>query len=149
MPDRDGMFYDEKTKARIKRSEGLRLTPYRDSVGVLTIGYGTNIERITVSEAEVLFEFRYRDSVNAAMKYRWFHTLDRTRKSVIVDMIYNLGARGFATFEKMIAALEKSDFETAADEMLDSKWSGQVGKRADELATLMRPKAHEGRRSIG
>ena len=29
---------------QLKRDEGLRLTPYQDSVGKLTIGYGRNLD---------------------------------------------------------------------------------------------------------
>jgi len=38
----------------------------------------------------------------------------------------------------MLAALAVDDYELAADEMLDSKWAIQVGKRAIELSRMMR-----------
>jgi lysozyme len=37
----------------------------------------------------------------------------------------------------MLAALEQGDYETAAKEMLDSKWARQVGDRANRLAKMM------------
>jgi lysozyme len=53
-------------------------------------------------------------------------------------MAYNLGMTGFFKFEKTIAFLEKGDFESAANEMLNSKWANQVGKRAKELVTMIK-----------
>jgi len=35
-------------------------------------------------------------------------------------------------------ALKQSDYDTAAAELLDSRWSTQVGSRAQELATQIR-----------
>ena len=41
-------------------------------------------------------------------------------------------------FKKTIAAIKAEDWENAAREMLDSQWAKQVGKRARELATMMK-----------
>ena len=43
--------------ALIAKHEGLRLKPYKDSVGKLTIGYGRNLDDVGISqeEAEILF----------------------------------------------------------------------------------------------
>jgi len=38
----------------------------------------------------------------------------------------------------MIAALKEDNYDKAADEMLDSLWAEQVGKRAKRLALMMR-----------
>jgi len=59
------------------------------------------------------------------------------RQAVLVDMAFNLGRAGLASFQKMRAALALGDFERAAAEMLDSLWARQVGRRARELAEMM------------
>jgi len=41
-------------------------------------------------------------------------------------------------FEKMLAALKIGDWDTAANEMRNSRWAEQVGQRAVTLATMMR-----------
>jgi lysozyme len=41
-------------------------------------------------------------------------------------------------FKKMLAALDRGDFETAAEEMLDSKWKDDVHGRAIRLSNEMR-----------
>ena len=70
--------------------------------------------------------------------FTWFDQLDDIRAKVVVDMRFNLGAAGFRKFRKMIAALERDDYDTAADEMVDSAWYHQVGTRARRLVEMMR-----------
>jgi lysozyme len=55
----------------------------------------------------------------------------------MINMAFNLGFAGMMKFKKMIAAIEKKDFEQAATEMLNSRWADQVGERADRLAKMM------------
>ena len=57
---------------------------------------------------------------------------------VIVEMVFNPGRARLLGFVKMLTALERGDYSTAADEMLDSRWHRQVGKRAEEMAERMR-----------
>lgn len=122
------------------RHEGLRLKPYRDSVGKLTIGVGRNLDDvgITEEEARYLLKNDIQKAVAEAKRFPWYAKLNNPRKQAIIDMIYNLGASRFLGFKKMLAALEAGDYEAAAREMLDSKWAQQVGRRATELAEIMR-----------
>jgi lysozyme len=53
-------------------------------------------------------------------------------------MVFNLGMTGFTKFKKTIAAIEDGDFDKAAEEMVDSRWTSQVGYRAYELADQMK-----------
>jgi len=128
-------------KQMLKRHEGLRLKPYRDTVGKLTIGYGRNLEDdgISLEEAELMLENDLDRAVKAARDVvAGFDELDEVRQAVLVDMAFNLGRAGLASFQKMRAALALGDFERAAAEMLDSLWARQVGRRARELAEMMR-----------
>ena len=125
----------------IRRHDGLKLKPYKDSVGKLTIGYGRNLDDrgINLDEAEFLLD----NDINAVFsgltsKIPSFGSLDNVRQAVLMDMGYNLGLLGLLGFTKMLAAVEKRDFETAAAEMLNSTWAKQVGDRATEDAALMR-----------
>lgn len=131
----------------LKRHEGTgpvrngRMMPYRDSEGLLTIGYGRCIERVGISmvEGEVLLEHDIRRAQSDCLRsFPWFSSLNEARQAVVVSMVFNLGLAGFRGFRKTIALLERGDYFAAADEMLDSKWARQVGFRADELAEIMR-----------
>lgn len=125
----------------IKKHEGLRLKPYVDSMGKLTIGYGRNLvdRGITQDEAEYLLE----NDIDLALEdasdtFDWFSSLSVVRQDVVVSMIFNLGLGGFLGFKKAIEALSKGDFETASNEILSSGWASQVGFRAHKLAEMLR-----------
>lgn len=57
---------------------------------------------------------------------------------VLVNMAFNLGRPRLSRFKKMIAAVNAKDYQTAGNEMVDSKWHGQVGRRSAELVRLMK-----------
>ena len=57
---------------------------------------------------------------------------------VLVNMAFNLGRTRLKGFKKMLEAVERHDYGTAADEMVDSKWYRQVKRRGVELVNTMR-----------
>ena len=123
------------------KHEGLRLDPYLDSVGKLTIGYGRNIDDngIRQNEAEYMLAgdvAEVREELNR--HFDWYSTLDTVRQAVIENMLFNMGLNKFMGFKNMIAALQLHDFQQAASEMRDSHWYQQVGTRARELVKMMR-----------
>lgn len=129
-------------KEDIRRDEGLRLFPYKDSLGKLTIGYGRCIETrgITRLEAEDMLEHDVASVIGAlTFKLPWFGSLDPVRQRVLVNMGVQLGIGGVLNFRRMLEAIRKSDYELAADEMLDSPWAReQTPQRAKRLAAMMR-----------
>ncbi len=134
---------DDELLARLTRDEGYRMHPYRCSAGKLTIGIGRNIEDVGISrpEAEVLLK----NDVDMAIAHltanypEWYVLLSLERQRVCIEMVFQLGPRGFAGFRKMIAALAIMDYETAAAEMLDSKWATRdTPERAQRAASRMR-----------
>lgn len=128
-------------KALLLSHEGMRLKPYRDTVGKLTIGVGRNLEDtgITQEEANYLLENDIRQAKRTAeWAFPWFRDLSLTRQAVVISMIFNLGIKGFRSFRRLIDALEHGDYARAALEMRSSKWARQVGDRAVELARMMK-----------
>ena len=123
-----------------KRHEGLRLKPYKDTEGVLTIGYGHNLEEgISEDIARYILE---EDIFNHALELKEafpvIMELSTVRRDVLINMAFNLGVSRLRKFKKMWEALYIEKYSVAADEMLDSKWREQVGDRAVELADRMR-----------
>jgi len=55
----------------------------------------------------------------------------------LLDMAYNMGVSRLLTFKRMFAALDAGDWETAADELLDSRYAKQVSERAASNADLL------------
>lgn len=124
----------------IKKHEGLRLKPYRCSSQKITIGYGRNLQDngITLEEAETMLQHDLGTAIKDAQSLPFFASLNEARQAVIVDMVFNLGLPRFGMFKKMIAAIERELWHVAANEMLNSRWARQVGKRANTLSEMMR-----------
>jgi len=125
----------------LKRHEGLRLKPYIDTVGKLTVGYGRNLDDVGISEQEAEMMLRqdiYTATAEAREAFPWVSDISPIRQDVIYNMSFNMGMPKLKKFKNMIAALEHRDFGEAAKQMLDSRWAKQVGSRATELAEIMR-----------
>ncbi len=127
--------------AHLKRDEGLRLKPYRDGAGKLTIGYGRNLDDggISAAEAELLLEHdiaRAKADLNRALP--WWRGLPAPQRRGLLNVVFNLGLPRLLGFKKMLAALRNGDGEQAAEEALDSIWARQVGARARRIAALYR-----------
>lgn len=122
----------------LEQQEGFRATPYRDSRGFLTVGFGTNLDAgITREQAEAMMQVRLAVNESALEDYSWFAALDGVRRGVVENMAYNLGVLGVLEFKDMIAAIEAQDWPEAAHQMRASVWRVQVGDRALVLADIM------------
>ncbi|MCP4984677.1 MAG: glycoside hydrolase family protein [Colwellia sp.] len=120
--------------------EGLKINPYRDTEGWLTIGIGRCLDKkgITKDEAIYLARNDVNEVIDKLNRIKGYKGLTNHRQKVIVNMTFNLGFSGVMKFRKMWNAIEKSDFDLASKEMLNSKWATQVGNRAKRLANEMR-----------
>lgn len=135
----------EHFESDIRREEGLRLSAYRDTEGVLTIGYGhTGADvaegmRWGIEHAKEVFAADVRRAVAALdLEAVWWRNLNGPRQDVIGSMAFQLGLRGVLNFHRMVAAIRRGDFESAAEEMLSSKWAKQTPHRAARLAEQMK-----------
>ena len=128
-------------KSMLTLHEGRMLFVYNDSLGVPTIGVGRNLrdKGISPSECDLLLENDIADVLEALThQFPWFSTaLNSARQLALVDMGF-MGPEKLRGFHKMIAAIQRGDFQQAAREMLDSTWAQQVGHRAVDLAAIMR-----------
>lgn len=131
-------------REQLKRHEGVRLMPYKDTVGKLTIGVGRNLDERGLSELEVdyLLDNDVTSAYNDVVRVvPGFNTLSEDRQHALLDMVFNLGVSRFLRFRKFLAAIDARDFERAAAEMMDSKWARQVGQRAETLKAMIWPKS--------
>jgi lysozyme len=123
---------------RLKTEEGYRQHYYKDTVGVLTIGYGTNLdEGLDEEEASWLLEHRARKKLAEIAGFAWFQGSGPVVQSVLVDLAYNLGTSGLLHFPKMLDAIAQKRWQVAHDELLASHYATQVGARAQVLAGLL------------
>lgn len=131
-----------KVKEQLVRHESLKLKPYCCPSGKLTIGVGRNLEDRGISQKEA-FILLENDILSCESELldelsEVYSGLNETRKSVLLNMCFNLGISGLLGFKNTLAFIGAGDFERAANGMLASKWAKQVGRRAIELSELMR-----------
>jgi lysozyme len=125
----------------VKAAEGYRARAYQDSVGVWTIGYGTNLQDLEIdretAERWCLDKLEIAEA-ECQSAFVWFEHLTPRRQRVLVEMTYNLGMTRLRGFHQTLAAIRAGDYDRAASQMLQSLWARQVGKRAIRLANMMR-----------
>lgn len=135
------MRWDQREIEEIKLDEGLVLHAYKDTVGVLTAGYGHAYVDPEVVVTEELAEEWLHDDFEEAVKVArkicdCFDGLDGPRKGVIVNMAFNLGNR-LSTFHNFLRLVDDAHYKEAAEHMLVSLWAKQVKSRAKRLAYRM------------
>lgn len=129
--------------AMIERHEGNKPTAYQDSLGIWTVGIGHNLTRpLSQSAIQQIFIDDVAEATNDCLHaFPWFADLTQPRQAALVDMCFNLGLPRLQGFRKFLVAMANGDYETAANEMLDSLWAKQTGRRSIELAGLIRGSA--------
>ncbi|MFA6633644.1 MAG: hypothetical protein WCU90_15180, partial [Kiritimatiellia bacterium] len=119
----------DRIKEQLVRHEGLRLKPYRCTVGKLTIGIGRNLDdcRIAHSEAYIML---INDIMNCEKQLQAkipdiYNGLDEVRKSVLLNMCISipqsrfaplrepcyLGINGLLGFKNTLAFVKAGDWE--------------------------------------
>jgi lysozyme len=118
----------------IKRFEGLELKSYKDSVGILTIGYGHThaVKAGDVITGEQADAFLREDlqvaelTVNTNVKVK----LTQGQFDALVSFVFNLGSGNFVK-STLIKKLNAGDYAGAVDEF--SKWVNAGGKKLPGL----------------
>lgn len=137
--------------------EGFSSTKYKCTKGFWTQGFGRNLDanpltdfeksRIkdlnnwTKEEANLLLQEEIEKIVEDLRKDITFDFigLNNQRKSVIINMVYQLGDYGFGKFKDTKKYINNKDFDMAAKEMLDSKWyKKDTPERAIRMSNQMR-----------
>ena len=128
------------TITRLKIEEGFRKHAYQDSVGVWTIGYGTNLEiGLYKNEAEFLLSNRLNISQNDLIKF-WseFLNMPKDVQVGLLDLNYQLGIEKLLKFDTMLGLLKERKFADAADDLLLTKEHRETPKRSNSIANLFR-----------
>ena len=130
---------------QIKRDEGFRSHAYRCSQGVLTIGYGRNIDPdgggkgITEGEASLLLrhDLIEAEADLATLLHNW-HQIDPVRRGALLNMRFQLGPHRLRGFVRMLTAVRAGSWRRAALEATDSLWARQTPNRAYRVAKELR-----------
>lgn len=133
----------------LRRDEGVRYVPYRDTKGIPTVGVGHNLQAaplpagwtypLTDDQVNQLLRI---DLTNVFSDLNrdlpWWTDLNDVRQRVIANMMFNLGSNRLLGFKNTLAAMRQGRYDDAAAGMLNSAWANQVGERAQRLAQMMR-----------
>lgn len=126
---------------QLKIDEGLKLKPYLDTRGKITIGYGRNLSDNGINQAEA-DAFLKSDIAGAALDalaiFPNLFDLDEARQAVLINMCFNMGKATLSTFRDLRMAIAIKHYEAAATAMERSLWASEVGARAQRLIIIMR-----------
>jgi lysozyme len=142
----------ERGRRILKLHEALRLKPYDDATGkplergsivegAATVGWGHNLtdRGINQTTAEQLLTLDIQ--VAEADLFSLVpdaESFSPARRDALINLSFALGRPRLEAFRKMLAAVRKLDWNTAADELLNSRWAVQVDARARQLAQMFR-----------
>ncbi|XP_052258420.1 probable T4-type lysozyme 1 [Dreissena polymorpha] len=139
----------ENVKRQLKIDEGDINKIYKDSLGFPTFGIGHRIKDTDPEHDKPLGTVISDERIYAAFDADLKDAIALTKaiypcvegwpsevKEIMVNMVFNLGGK-LRQFVKLGEALNARDWQKAADEMANSKWYGQVGKRAERLVARM------------
>lgn len=127
-------------KRDLIRDEGVRLKPYTDTVGKMTIGVGRNLDDdgISAGEADFLLTGDINNVISSLdMALPYWKNLSDGRQRALANMCFNMGLNRLLDFINMLAAIRAGDFQKASQEALNSEWAQQVGARAQRIAALL------------
>lgn len=129
------MKISEKGLNLIKAFEGLRLKPYKDAVGIPTIGYGNTYyedgRKVSLSDPAVTEERatellkmvvkRYEDAINRYVQV----PITQNQFDALVSFAYNVGNENVRK-STLMKLLNRKQYTEAADQLL--RWNKAGGK---------------------
>ena len=138
---------DKDIKAMIIKHEGVRYKPYKDSLGLWTVGVGHLIgdgktlpddmdRTFSADEIAQMFEKDYEHHKKIAEKTPGYQKANKAAKGAMIDLAFNMGY-WWPKWPRTSNLLKRGDFAGAATELKDSKWYTQVGYRADTIVGLV------------
>ena len=125
----------------LKEAEGFRAFAYKDIKGIITCGYGRNLESngLTKTEAEYLLHNDVEACISDVRSViKRFDDMPGAAQHVLVEMRFNLGPRGFRSFRHFIAAVQRKDWRSAEQELLGSKAARQLPERYQRMGKALR-----------
>ena len=141
----------DKLREQLKIDEGCVYKIYNDHLGYPTFGIGHLVIESDPENGQALGTSVSEDRVTSAFDsdiaivlsdcnklYPDFEDLPEEAQQIIANMMFNLGYPRLSKFRGMKAGVDAKDWNRTADEMVDSRWYAQVGKRAERLVERVR-----------
>jgi lysozyme len=132
----------------IKQHEGVRNQPYKDTKGLWTVGVGHLIGNgktlppewnRTFTDAEItnIFKKDYQHHMQAAEKIPGFNNLNLKGQAALIDLTFNMGPTWWKKWPNFTKAMQAGNIAQAANELKNSEWYSQVGRRAPKIVSLL------------
>lgn len=147
----------------LTQDEGVKRTAYDDATGKVikapegnvSIGVGHNLDAKPLSNSIILAILK--EDVNEAMATaievvgpEIWDKLSANRRLALINLTFSMGGQGLKSFRRMLAAIIKSDWAGAGDELKGSLWATQVDRnqkpnqgRDDRVLRLLRDDIYE------
>jgi len=129
----------------LEHEEGFRSHVYEDTLGFATIGIGRCIHGgvgVGLSYSEAVYLLKndvFRCVTELENAFSWFKNTDHERQKILVCLVFQLGLPKLKRFKLMLEAFESQNYESAALELLDSRFAReQVPARAKRIADAIR-----------
>ena len=135
-------------RIELPTGEGFRADPYDDAtgktveapVGKLTWLYGINLETEGCRElGDVFVRWKLGKIEASLMQYQWYTQVDDVRRSVFLEVAYNVGIHGLLGFPSMLHYALIDDWSNTAAQLLDSDAARSNWNRYRALANLLDP----------
>jgi lysozyme len=141
----------QRLQEELEYDEGVKYEIYLDHLGLPTFGIGHLVtendpehgEEVGTAVSEDRVSEAFEQDIQTTMSecrilYEDFDDLPEEVQLIIANMMFNMGRPRLSKFKGMKRGVDARDWNTAADEMVDSKWYRQVTNRADRLVERMR-----------
>lgn len=137
-------------RCQLVQHEGLKTATYKDSVGLLTGGIGHLLRsneisqfplgtQLSTSQIETWYSADSAAAISIAQDL--FSTvwtdLSSIRKRAVTDLAFNLGKAKLAKFVNFCAAMRAKNYQLAGQELRNSVWYGQVGRRGPNIIAMI------------
>lgn len=125
----------------IKLHEGLRLFPYTDTQGFLTVGWGHNLSAkgLTHTQASMILTDDIAEAKAACVRaFPWFGALDEVRQAAMVDLCFNMGIASLSLFKTTLGLIRDGQYVESSKQLMNSLYARQVGHRAVRIAEMLR-----------
>ena len=140
------MNYDKLLES-VKKHEGFRDTVYLDTLNKRTVGFGhlcvedhwEDGKKYDKEYLEKILEKDLQSAIDQAHDMCANLKISDNAKTIICEMIFQLGGNGVSKFKNMWKALKEDppNYFEAHVQMLDSRWAKQTPNRAHDMAEQM------------
>ena len=141
----------DQLREELKIDEGVKYEIYLDHLGLPTFGIGHLVLESDPEHGQPVGTAVSEDRVNECFArdvdvvleeckklLPSFEVLPEEVQLIIANMMFNMGRPRLSGFKNFIAAVAISNWQEAANQMVDSRWYRQVTNRAERLVKRMR-----------